>query len=75
MYLITMPLLLLFNMAAGFSPTFAGLLICRLIAGTCASTGITLASATIADMFAPGNARRYAIYSYYSMPWLGAVLG
>ncbi|USW57704.1 Putative major facilitator superfamily, MFS transporter superfamily [Septoria linicola] len=62
-------------MACGFSPNFASLLVFRFIGGLCGSPGLTLASSTIADLFEPGRARGVALFCYYSMPWLGSVLG
>lgn len=66
--------LLLFVLGTGFSKSIASLIICRFFAGFFASPGITIASAVIADMYAPEN-RGVPLFSYYSMPWLGSVVG
>ena len=74
-YLVSVPALLIFVMACGFCHDLASLLVCRLLAGLFGSPGVTLASATISDMFEPGSARSVPLFCYYSMPWLGSVLG
>ncbi|KAK4624492.1 MFS transporter prlG [Fulvia fulva] len=74
-YLFVMPASLVFVLGSGFSKSLASLLVCRFLGGLCGSPGLTLASATIADVYKPGRARGVALYGYYSMPWVGSVLG
>ncbi|MBA7492874.1 hypothetical protein ES702_03427 [subsurface metagenome] len=73
-YKVCMTGLLLFVLGTGFSKSIASVIVCRFFAGFCASPGITIASAVIADMYAPEH-RGLPLFSYYSMPWLGSVVG
>lgn len=73
-YMVCMPLLLVFVMASGFSQSLASLLVCRFIGGLFGGPGLTIASATISDLFEPSE-RGLSLFCYYSMPWLGSVLG
>lgn len=73
-YMVCMPLLLIFVMASGFSHSLASLLICRFIGGLFGGPGLTIASATISDLFEPSE-RGLSLFCYYSMPWMGSVLG
>lgn len=66
--------MLIFVIGSGFSQTLGSLLVCRFFAGLAASPDITIASAVIADMFAPDD-RGVPMFTYYSMPWVGSVLG
>lgn len=73
-YLVVCPIFALFVLGSGFSQNIASLCICRFFAGTFASPGVAIASATIADMFAPGE-RAFPLIVYYTMPWLGSLTG
>ncbi len=73
-YMVCMPLLLIFVTACGFSRTLTSLLICRFIGGLFGGPGLTIASATISDLFEPSE-RGLSLFCYYSIPWLGSVLG
>lgn len=72
---ISMSMLLVFVMASGFSHDLSSLLVCRFLGGFGGSASLTLASATISDLYEPGPKRGAAMFCYYSMPWLGSVLG
>lgn len=74
-FLVCMPTLLIFVMACGFSNDVASLLTTRALGGLAGSAGITIASATIADLFEPGPNRAAGLFAYYSAPFLGAVVG
>lgn len=71
---ISMSLLLIFVMGSGFSHDLASLLVCRFLGGFGGSASLTLASATISDLYEPGPKRGAAMFCYYSMPWFGSVL-
>lgn len=73
-YLIVLPLFALFVLGVGFSQNMAAIIVCRFLAGTFASPGVAIASATIADMFAPSD-RALPLILYYSTPWMGSLMG
>lgn len=73
-YLVVCPIFALFVLGSGFASTIASLCICRFFAGTFASPSVAIASATIADMFAPGE-RAFPLTVYYTTPWLGSLTG
>jgi multidrug resistance protein len=69
-----MPLFALFTVGAGCSTHVAGLLICRFLAGFCASAGLTIGSATVSDVWAP-HERAVPMAFYVSCPFLGPAIG
>ena len=73
-YLIVLPLFSLFVLGTGFSQSMAAVIACRFFAGLFASPSVAIASATIADIFAPSD-RALPMISYYSTPWLGSLMG
>ena len=73
-YVYTSLLFVLFNIATALAPTYASLNILRFIAGTFGSTGPTLGSGSIGDMFAPRERGR-AVSLYGLGPLLGPVVG
>lgn len=73
-YLVCLPIFALFTLGAGFSQGIATLIICRFFAGLFGSPGISIASATIADIWPP-HQRVVPMATYYCLPWLGSVLG
>lgn len=73
-YASTMPIFGLFILGSGFSNGIAPLSICRFLAGVFGSPGISFAAATISDFSAPAS-RALPMALYYSMPWIGSVLG
>ncbi len=73
-YVFTSLLFVLFNVGTGLVETYAGLNILRFIAGTFGSTGPTLGSGSIGDMFSPRE-RGKAVSLYGLGPLLGPVVG
>ena len=73
-YLFSLPMFALFTLGAGCTRGIATLIICRFFAGTFGSPGISIASATIADIWPP-HKRVIPMAAYYWMPWLGSVMG
>lgn len=50
-YKVSMPFYMLFIMGAGFSESFAGLLVCRLLAGMAGAPCLAVGAGTVADLF------------------------
>lgn len=73
-YLVCLPIFALFTLGAGLSQSIAALVICRFFAGLFGSPGISIASATIADIWPP-HKRVIPMAAYYCLPWLGSVIG
>lgn len=73
-YLIVLPLFALFVLGTGFSQSLSAITACRFLAGTFASPGVAIASATIADVWAPAD-RAVPMIIYYTTPWLGSLIG
>lgn len=64
---------MLFLVGAGFSKTFGGVLVCRLLAGMSGSPVLAAGTGTNADMFTPKNRATAAVY-YVIAPFLGPSL-
>nr|POF14435.1 polyamine transporter 4 [Quercus suber] len=73
-FLITMPLLGLFTIGAGFSTSIASLTVCRFFAGLFASPPLAIGSATISDLWNPAE-RAVPMAIYVTTPFLGPALG
>ena len=73
-FLITTPIFALFILGSGYSESITPLVVCRFFAGVFASPNIGNASATITD-YTAGRYRAVSLAFYYSIPFLGAVLG
>lgn len=73
-YLVSPPLGALFTLGAGFSPSFAGLVILRFFAGLFFSPALAIGGGTIADT-SPANKRAPATAAYILSPFLGPSLG
>lgn len=73
-YLVCLPMFALFTLGAGFSQGIAALVICRFFAGLFGSPGISIASATNADIWPP-HKRVVPMAIYCCLPWLGSVTG
>lgn len=54
-YKVSMPLYMLFILGAGFSNSFAGLLICRLLAAMAGAPCLAVGAGTVADLFEPSK--------------------
>jgi len=65
---------LLFTMGAGFSNTFAGLVICRFLAGMVGSGTLAVGAGTNSDLWAPIH-RAVASSVFLMAPFLGPALG
>lgn len=52
-YKVSMPLYMLFVLGAGFSKSFAGLLVCRMLAAIAGAPCLAVGAGTVADLFAP----------------------
>ena len=65
---------LLFTMGAGFSNTFAGLVICRLLAGTVGSGTLAVGAGSNSDLWTPLH-RAVASSIFLMAPFLGPALG
>ncbi|KIW11550.1 hypothetical protein PV08_10851 [Exophiala spinifera] len=73
-YLIFFPPSLLFTLGAGFSNSFASLVICRLLAGILGSGCLAVGAGTNSDLFAHFN-RAVASSMFLVAPFLGPSLG
>lgn len=52
-YKVSMPLYMLFILGAGFSNSFAGLLVCRMLAAMAGAPCLAVGAGTVADLFEP----------------------
>jgi DHA1 family multidrug resistance protein-like MFS transporter len=73
-YLTTVPLFAIFILGSGFSQNIHSLCACRFFAGLFGAPGVSIASATIADII-PADKRGMPLAIYYSIPFLGSLLG
>lgn len=73
-YQISMPLFALFILGCGFAQNIETLVILRFFAGLFGATTLALASASIADVWAPAD-RAIPMTSYVCTPFLGPALG
>jgi multidrug resistance protein len=73
-YKVTGIAYILFLIGAGFSKSFASLLVCRLLAGISGGPVLAVGAGTMADMFHPQN-RAIASSVFIMMPFLGPSLG
>ena len=73
-YLVAIPLFALFTVGAGFSQNIASVTICRFFAGVFGSPGLSIGSATLADMWKP-HERAVPMAIYICTPFLGPSVG
>jgi MFS family permease len=73
-YRSSLPISMLFTLGAGFTHSFAGLIICRLFAGLFGSAVLAVGAGTNADCF-PAKSRAYATIWFLLAPFLGTALG
>ncbi|KIV96177.1 hypothetical protein PV10_00076 [Exophiala mesophila] len=73
-YLWFFPPSLLLTMGAGFSNTFAGLVICRFLAGLTGSGTLAVGAGSNSDLYAPIN-RAMSSSIFLMAPFLGPALG
>lgn len=73
-YLVTLPLSLLFTLGAGFAQSFGTLLVCRLLAGIFGSPPLAVGAGTNLDLW-PRIHRARTVSIYLLAPFLGPALG
>lgn len=54
-YKVSVPLYMAFIAGAGFSKSFAGLLVCRILAAMCGAPCLAVGAGTVADLFEPSQ--------------------
>lgn len=73
-YFSCLPIFGLLTIGAGFSKTFASLVVCRFFAGVFGSPPLSVGAGTNADMYPP--AQRGLVTCFFIVaPFLGPVLG
>jgi multidrug resistance protein len=73
-YLVSIPIFALFILGSGFSNNIASLVVCRFFAGVFGSPGLSIGSATVADVWRP-HERAIPMSLYILTPFLGPALG
>lgn len=73
-YLCAIPVFALFSLGAGFAQSIASLCICRFFAGAFGSPGLSIGSATVADVWR-SHERAIPMSLYVTTPFLGPALG
>jgi MFS family permease len=73
-YVVTLPLNMLFTLGVGFSNNFASILVCRFFAGTLGSAVLAVGAGTNADLYPPKN-RAVATSAFLLAPFFGTALG
>jgi MFS family permease len=73
-YIVSSPIFMLFTLGAGFSQSFASLVVCRFFAGLTGSPALAVGAGTMADVFLP---RQRAVVSslFLAAPFMGPSLG
>jgi multidrug resistance protein len=73
-YIISLGLYVIFNIPCALAPKIGALLVCRFLCGVFASSGLSLAGGTIADIWNMEE-RGMAIAYFAAPPYCGPVLG
>jgi len=73
-YRLSIPIFLIFTLGAGFSQSFAQLLVCRFFAGALGSPVLAVGAGTNADLW-PAEIRATATSLFLVAPFLGPALG
>ncbi|KAF1983308.1 putative bicyclomycin resistance protein [Aulographum hederae CBS 113979] len=73
-YIVSLPVSMLFTLGAGFSQSFGSLLVCRLLAGATGGPCLAVGAGTNADLFPPQK-RAIATSLFLMAPFLGPSLG
>lgn len=73
-YMASSPIFMLFTLGAGFSKSFASLVVCRLFAGIMGSPALAVGGGTIADLF-PAHQRATVTSMFLMAPFAGPALG
>ncbi|KAF2399651.1 putative bicyclomycin resistance protein [Trichodelitschia bisporula] len=77
-YQLSLPLSMLFTLGAGFSKSYASLMVCRFFAGTFGSPVLAIGGGTNADMYPPRSraiSTAFFIFSPFMGPALGPIIG
>lgn len=73
-YLVSSPIFMLFTLGAGFSKSFASLIVCRFFAGLTGSPALAVGAGSTADVFPPHKGAK--VTSLFIMaPFMGPSLG
>ncbi|KAK3671631.1 hypothetical protein LTR78_008554 [Recurvomyces mirabilis] len=73
-YLTAIPIFALFTLGSGFCNNIAALTICRFFSGVFGSPGLSIGSATLADLYTPAE-RAIPMAIYITTPFLGPAIG
>lgn len=73
-YIISLGLYVIFNIPCALAPNIGGLLVCRFLCGVFASSGLSMAGGTIADIWEMEE-RGMAIAYFAAAPYCGPVIG
>ena len=73
-YLTAIPVFALFTLGSGFCNNIAALTICRFFSGVFGSPGLSIGSATLADIYTPAE-RALPMAIYITTPFLGPAIG
>jgi MFS family permease len=73
-YIVSGPVFMLFTLGAGFSSSFASLVVCRFLAGLTGSPALAVGAGTNADLFALRQ-RALATSIFLAAPFAGPALG
>ncbi|KAL2014031.1 hypothetical protein VTN00DRAFT_1556 [Thermoascus crustaceus] len=73
-YLVTLPVSMVFTIGAGFAKSFGTLLVCRLLAGTFGSPPLAVGAGTNLDLWSRINLAKM-VSVYLVTPFLGPALG
>jgi MFS family permease len=73
-YLLSSPIFMLFTLGAGFSKTFASLIVCRFFAGFMGSPALAVGAGSTADLF-PAHQRAKITAVFLMAPFAGPSLG
>ncbi|KAF2008072.1 MFS general substrate transporter [Amniculicola lignicola CBS 123094] len=73
-YITSSPIFMLFTLGAGFSQSFASLMVCRFFAGLTGSPALAVGAGTSADLFVPRQ-RAVVTSMFLAAPFAGPSLG
>ncbi|KAF2497246.1 MFS general substrate transporter [Lophium mytilinum] len=77
-YKVSIPLYMLFILGSGFSKSFGGLLVCRILAAMCGAPCLAVGAGTVADLFEPRKMAApgaLVVMAPFLGPCLGPVIG
>ncbi|KAH8711800.1 major facilitator superfamily domain-containing protein [Phaeosphaeriaceae sp. PMI808] len=73
-YLVSTPIFMLFTLGAGFSKSFASLVVCRFFSGLSGSASLAVGAGSNADLFPPRQ-RAVATSLFLAAPFAGPAIG